>query len=155
QIPVHGGDELAALARSFNSMIGQLRGTIETLKQRAEELRKSEAKNRALIDALPDNLFRIARDGTYLDAKIPDGISVIGTPQDLIGKRMRDVLPKEVAEQRMHYLEQALKTRQIQIFEYELTVNNAPQDYEARMVVSGDSEVLAIMRNITQRKRQE
>ncbi len=155
EIPIRSGDELATLAQAFNSMVVQLRTTIDTLKQRAEELRKSEAKNRALVDAMPDNIFLIAREGTYLDAKTPGGVSVFGRPNDLIGKRMDQVLPPEVAAQWMRSMEQSLKTGQIQIFEYKLALNNAWRDFEARLVVSSENEVLAIMRDITERKQAE
>ena len=32
-----------------------------------QALRRSEARSRALLDAIPDLMFRIARDGTYLE----------------------------------------------------------------------------------------
>src|SRR5437588_12211154 len=87
RIPVpdmnQSSDEIVTLATTFNSMILQLRGNIENLKQQADELRKSEEKNRAMINAMPDIIFRHSRDGIYLDAKIPDGISLIGTDSDL------------------------------------------------------------------------
>ena len=37
--------------------------------RRFEELRRSDTRTRALLDAIPDIMFRIARDGTYLDFK--------------------------------------------------------------------------------------
>jgi len=43
---IHQGDELGILATTFNSMIVQLRDTIRSLNQRAEELRQSEANLR-------------------------------------------------------------------------------------------------------------
>ena len=42
----HRGDELGILATTFNSMIVQLRNTIQSLHQRAEELRQSETNLR-------------------------------------------------------------------------------------------------------------
>jgi PAS domain-containing protein len=32
-------------------------------------LRRSEAKNQALLNAIPDLMFRISREGTFLEAK--------------------------------------------------------------------------------------
>lgn len=154
-IPAHGGDELAVLSIAFNRMIVQLRETVENLKQRAEELRKSEAKNRALIDALPDTIFRISRDGTYLDAKTRTGVSSIGTAQDLIGKRTVEVLPPDLAEQRMRYVRQALQTNMLQIYEYQVIELGELRDIEARIVASGEDEVIALLRDITERKKVE
>ena len=50
----------------------------------------------------------------------------------------------------------ALQTEDIQIFEYQLPVPLQSQnmrDYEARIVASGKDEVVAIVRDITERKR--
>ncbi|NJL35756.1 MAG: PAS domain S-box protein [Leptolyngbyaceae cyanobacterium SM1_4_3] len=139
-------------------------------------IRQSEARNRALVNAIPDLMFRIGRDGTYLDCKAERDGDVLLPPSQLIGKTVYEVLPPDLAQQRMHYVEQALKTGKIQLFEYQLrlTHNRASQlyrqltsdqtlssevsatrDYEARVVVSGEDEVLAIVRDITERKRVE
>jgi PAS domain S-box-containing protein len=64
-------------------------------------------------------------------------------------------LPTEVAEQFMHYVERALQIGDIQIFEYQLLVGGNMRDHEARMVVSGEDEVLVIVRDITGRRRAE
>jgi putative methionine-R-sulfoxide reductase with GAF domain len=51
--------------------------------------------------------------------------------------------------------EKALASGEIQYFEYQLTTSGGSQDYEARLVVSGTNEILAIVRNITERKQAE
>jgi PAS domain S-box-containing protein len=144
-------------------------------KQAEAAIRQSEARNRALVNAIPDLMFRIRRDGTYLDCKVDRQDSTLLPPEELIGKNVRDVLPPDLARQRMEYIERALQTGTIQRFEYQLRLSarsRASQlyrqisptiegrdaqlrDYEARVVVSGDDEVLAIVRDITDRKHSE
>ncbi|HVO43464.1 MAG TPA: ATP-binding protein, partial [Aggregatilineales bacterium] len=150
-----GGGELESLAGAFNLMIDQLRQTIESLRQTAEEVRKSEARSRAMIDALPDAIFRISGQGVYLDAKVPAGRSLVGTELDLIGKNIRDVLPTDVAVQRLDYIRRALQTDTLQVYEYRLTDSNGLHDMEARVVVSGENEVLIVNRDVTDRKQAE
>ena len=129
-------------------------------RQRAEgELRKSEADNRALIDAIPDLMFRIREDGVIIDYIISeDGTGLALQPEEFLGKRIRDVMSPAFADLVMSYVSQALDTRTGQVFEYQLPVplgSDNVRDFEARVHVSGDDEVLAIVRDITGRKRAE
>ena len=58
----------------------------------------------------------------------------------------------------MRYLEQALQTGDTQVFEYQIPVplpNGNLRDFEGRIAVSGNDEVLAVVRDITERKRAE
>ena len=152
KITIHSNDELAVLADSFNRMTSQLRDVIESLEHRAEELRQSEGKNRALLNAIPDLMFRFSQDGTFLDFKAARGNNLLGSAGELVGKTVYDVLPTEVAQLCVYHVQQALETGNIQIFEYEWFINGKRCNFEARIVVSGENEVLAIVRDITQRK---
>ncbi len=120
-----------------------------------EALQQSEARNRAFLSAIPDLMFRIARDGTYLDCKSDKETDFAIPRENMIGKKVQDVLPPDLAQQRMHYVEETLRTGEPQVFEYQLWHHDDLRDYEARLVVSGADEVLAIMRDITDRKRTE
>jgi PAS domain S-box-containing protein len=124
---------------------------------RAEEaLRRSEAKNRALLNAIPDVMYLISKDGVYLDYKSPRGSAALLPPPDLlIGKSVAEVLPARLAEQFMPYIERAMGTGDTEIFEYQLAAKDQVRDFEARIVTSGEDEVLAIVRDITKRKRLE
>jgi PAS domain S-box-containing protein len=124
-------------------------------KQAQEALEQSEARNRAFLNAIPDMMLRIHRDGTYLDCKAENIANFAIPPAEMIGRKVYDVLPAEVAQARMDYVERTLHTGTIQVYEYQLASRGEVRDYEARLVVSGKDEVLAIIRDITDRKRTE
>src|SRR4028119_2101347 len=120
-----------------------------------EALRISSATNRALINAIPDLLFRISRDGIFVNSKATNTSELLVPPSEFIGKKLDEVLPPELAQPTLQYVEQAFETGKIQMFEYDLQLNDKLSHWEARLVVSGDNEVMAIVRDITKRKQAE
>jgi PAS domain S-box-containing protein len=124
-------------------------------KEAEQALRRSEAHNRALLDVLPDLMFRISRAGVYLDFKADKEDDLAVPPSSVIGTTLFDALPADVAERLVFGIEQALQTGAIQMVEYQLVLNLAPRDFEARIVVCAENEVLAIVRDITERKHIE
>ncbi|RMF27357.1 MAG: HAMP domain-containing protein, partial [Cyanobacteria bacterium J083] len=150
-IVVTSNDELAVLAESFNTMTWQLRELIENMEQRASDLRQSEAKNKALVNAIPDSMWLLRPDGTIVDYRSPRGQHIVEA-EDIIGKTLFEILPLEVTKQFLKYIELTLQTDQIQIFEYEWSIAHIRHHFEARIVVSGYREVLAIVRDTTANK---
>ncbi|WP_456151166.1 ATP-binding protein [Aliterella atlantica] len=120
-----------------------------------EALGKSEAKNRALLDAIPDLIFRLDRNGTVLDFKAAKDSDLYTTPSQFLGKQIENILPQAIAQQLMLRIERTLSTGEPQAVEYQLPVNGKLHDYEARIVASGDDEVISIVRDITDRKQIE
>jgi PAS domain S-box-containing protein len=119
------------------------------------ERREAEERQRALLSAIPDLMFRIRRDGRLLDynAARADGPAL--SPEQLLGRNIADVLPDEVARLTLLHAERALENGSIEVFEYDLDGDGTRKDYEARVVASGDDEVLAIVRNVTEGRRAE
>jgi PAS domain S-box-containing protein len=126
-----------------------------TEQKKAEDaLRKTEARNEALVNALPDMIFRLSRDGVYLDYHAKDRSVLIAQPQDFLGKKVWDFFP-ELEDKVKHAVEKALETGTVQIIEYPVRIADQVRDFEARFVTSGEDEVLAIIRDITEHKRLE
>ena len=120
-----------------------------------EALQESEAKNRALLNAIPDMIFRISRNCTIMDFKKAKDFDPLISPSKFINKKLNELFPAKVATQAEYFLERTLQTGDTQIFEYQMESNGRLNDYEARLVVCGENEVLAIVRNITERKQAE
>ncbi|ACK72926.1 signal transduction histidine kinase [Gloeothece citriformis PCC 7424] len=139
-------------------LIGYI-GTITDISDRiqAEEaLAKSEATNRALLQALPDMLLRHSRQGTYVDIISSGELKPFISPKELIGKHPEDILPPQVAKIANKALEEALRTNELQTYEYQLQIEDHEwRDYEARVVSTGNGEILSIVRDISERKRSE
>lgn len=125
---------------------------ITARKQAEEALQKSEATNRALLNAIPDLMIRMAKDGTYLDFRPAKNFPVIMPSHDMRGKNLFEIMPPEFAKQRMYYVEQAIATEEPQIYEYEMSIDGKVSYEEARIVVSGKDEVLVIVRDISDRQ---
>lgn len=122
-------------------------------KQAEEALRESEARNRAFLNAIPDMMFRLSSDGTYLDFKGEKEATVSIPPSSFLGKKLTEVLPPEVAQQTIRCIQQAIATGETQVIEYQVIVDDKVCDREARIVVSGEDELLSIVRDITERKK--
>jgi len=127
-------------------------------KKAEEALMHSEARNRALLDAIPDLVFRCSGDGTFLDYKPSHTFPTWVPPEEFLGKTIRAVLPADVAEGLMRTYQLALETGRMQRFEYHLSANarfREPQHYEARLVATDDGEIIFIVQDIGDRKQAE
>ena len=127
-------------------------------KRTYKTLRVSEAKNLAYLKALPDMIFQLRKDGTFLDFKPSQILDPSLPPDQFLGKNINEVLSEDLAQQTMNYVKQAFRTRKIQVFEYQLPSplpDGNLRDFEARIVVSGKDNAIAIVRDITERKKAE
>lgn len=131
------------------------RETIHKLVATNDALRKSEAKNTALLDAIPDTMFRLSKEGVFLDFK-PKGQGAVGaSPDAIVGRKAQEVLRADVAQHVMECVGRALETDEVQVFEFRWVERGQPHDYEVRLGVSGKDEVLGVVRDVTERKRAE
>ena len=115
----------------------------------------SETLDRALLEAVPDLMTRISRDGTILEFKSAEWVETPASPSEIVGKNASDVLPPEAAAKVMHYVGRALETGEVQRYHAQLPVAGEMRQREVRTVVTGAEEVVLLVRDITERKRVE
>src|SRR5262249_52833626 len=117
-----------------------------------ETLQSMEVRNRALLDAIPDLMFRVSRDGTCLDVQADDSAALLLPAEEQIGTNLRAILPPEVADRVLTCIERALDSGAMSSVEYELKVDGVARHFESRMVPSGDNEVVTIVRDFTEQR---
>ncbi len=118
-------------------------------------LHASESQSQAIVAALPDLLFRISTDLRFIDCRANNPADLLFPPEQVIGRRLEEILPLYLAELTAGKMQQVFKTGEMQVYEYTLSINGVEQYYETRMTLSGSRAVLALVRNITRRKRAE
>ena len=125
------------------------------LEHREAALHASEERNRAILNAIPDLMFLVDREGTYLDFHAPDESLLFAAPKDFLGKKQSEVLPPDLAAKFAYSFAKVLQTEQPVLMEYSLTLPEGLRTFEASMVRCNGEKILAMVRDITRRKEAE
>lgn len=126
-----------------------------TERRKAEQaLRESEARSRAILEAMPDLIFQMSRDGVFIDYKGPmEGLYM--SPEQFVGKRVAEVMPSDIADLTVRSIKNALDTGRIQQYSYELNMEGEIRHFDARMAAINDDVALVIVRDVTERRNME
>ncbi|MCU0523763.1 MAG: PAS domain S-box protein [Elainella sp. Prado103] len=115
--------------------------------------RTQEARNRAILNAMPDLLLRVLRDGTCLDCILPPDRQ--GHTFLPVQHHIAEVLPPEAVQVRLRLIEQALETGELQVAEDQFVRQDRVICEEIRAIACGQDEVLLMVRDMTQRRQSE
>jgi PAS domain S-box-containing protein len=116
------------------------------------EVKARAERYRALLQAMPDLMFRISRGGVYRGYNASSTRDLYS--EDVVGRKVQDRLPGELAKRVLEAGQTAVDRGTPQMIEYELEFAGETRNYEARFAASGEDEFLMIVREITERKRQ-
>lgn len=122
--PAHGWGNPArlalrsAMALLFAAMMGYLARLGLELKahdqalafqvaQRTSEIQATQQQLRATIDAIPDPLFELDQDGVYCHVHSPRAELLLSPAQELLGRKVSDILPAAAASAVMDTLHEA------------------------------------------------
>ena len=117
---------------------------------------QSEITKKAVLAAIPDYLFCVDTQGIYREVvTYQQGMTLFPKELDPVGLSMTEVLPEEIAQQQLFYLQEALRSGELKTYEHQLQVNDQRRDEEVRVIQSGEDEVLFMVRDISDRKQAE
>jgi signal transduction histidine kinase len=119
-------------------------------------LHASEHRSRALLEALPDKIFRITHEGIVLDIQENVGPHPSVPTTAAVGKSVYDAgAPRHLIERLMGTGRRALHTGDLQTAEWEWGDEGDVHHAEGRFMPSGENEFLVVVRDISERRRQE
>ncbi|HVE41328.1 MAG TPA: ATP-binding protein [Planctomycetota bacterium] len=121
---------------------------------------EGEDKLRAVVEALPDLLFVLGEDGTYLDVMSSSTGLLYAGAHEMVGRRMHEVLPRESADLFLRTVRRTLNTGKSQVLEYSLQVPAGARYFEGRTsplqtAPGARRRIVWVSRDITERKHLE
>jgi signal transduction histidine kinase len=115
-------------------------------------MQKIEMRNRAFLSTLSDPAFFLRKDGVVIEAYLPPHSDFALSPRALVGRSIRDLLPPQIGQQAMHYIEKACRTKETQTFTSQYVFPNRAREFQARVTVCGPNELLAVVRDVSEQR---
>jgi signal transduction histidine kinase len=116
-------------------------------------LTESEKRHRTLLDALPDVMFVLNREGIITAYHSQDEEEVF-FPKNAVGKSLIETtLPFEIVRKTIQAVETTLTTGKTQNFDYEVKFQEQSHYFEARTLAVDENEALTLVRDVTDRRR--
>ncbi|MBU4548396.1 MAG: PAS domain S-box protein, partial [Euryarchaeota archaeon] len=124
---------------------------ITSPKKIEDALKLSEHKSRAILEAIPDMMFIIRRDGTLVDFKTHQENQLALPPEEIIGSNISELgMTPSTLEMALAKIKRTLDKGRKEEFEYELEIDGEINYYEARLIKLNSDEVLAIIRDMSE-----
>lgn len=148
------------LKGNYARLVPAIKRELEEAFHRKEKLNaekgliRSEDRNRAILDAIPDIMLRLSKNGIVLDFKDDESTRFVEFSKDIINKNITEIMPRYLAHSIRESIRKTISNGKT-FNEFKVNFPNETRDYEARYVTSSENEVLAIIRDITNRKRIE
>ena len=120
-----------------------------------ESLTIQSARLNGVINVLPDLLFIINTDGDFLDFFATDPKSLAVDPEHIKELNLKHLFSPDQVKSQLEIYRKCIQNQTISSFEYDLFINEETKYYEARIAPFSSNSVLAIIRDITEKKQTE
>ncbi|MBI4646016.1 MAG: PAS domain S-box protein [Bacteroidia bacterium] len=107
-----------------------------------QSLKESEQTNKVLLEAIPDLIFVVDKDGNYLDYR-SDKKSGLSVPDsDVIGKKCNDFFSGAKLDEMLEKIKHAIITNEVQTIEYDISSPKGIRWFEARITAFSENKVI-------------
>ncbi|HLQ42064.1 MAG TPA: ATP-binding protein [Thermoplasmata archaeon] len=138
----------------LNFVSEQVAGAIER-RRTQENLVQTSSELQAIFRAVPDLYFRLAADGKILGYYAGRYADLYVPPESFLGRRIQEVLPREVGEPFGRAMQKVLRTNSVATMEYSLEVQAGRKELEARIIPLLGDQLVVVVRDITETKAAE
>jgi len=122
-------------------------------KQVEEKLSASESELRALFTAMTDVVIVYGADGRYLRIAPTNPINLYRPQDDMLGKTVYEILPKEQADFFIAKIREAIQTNQVVLSEYALQINGKDRWFASSVSRLTENTAIWVAHDITERKQ--
>ena len=130
------------------------RTSVEMERRRSERaLQASEARNRAILQAIPDVMFVLDRAGSVLDYAANDANELYAPPEQVIGRNIRDRLPGDAAVSVARAVEQTTNSGRPSAVAFSVETAKGVAFYDALVVPFEADSSLMIVRDVTSHRQ--
>ncbi len=124
-----------------------------SLELSSQELLQANSELRAIFQALPDLFLLLDNEGTILDHKGGMANDICFQVEKLLGKSIHEVPFEKVGDKFVKAIHQVRETNSMVSIEYSIRMQEQEYFYETRLLPLLEDQIIAIVRNITERKR--
>ena len=103
-----------------------------------QDARRLEARNRAIVSALPDDLYLLSESGVLVEAEIHTRKD--RTADDILGRTIDEVFPERVARRFWEAIDQVKATQSARVFSYQLPAQRSNDQATASGPLSAPPE---------------
>ncbi|UCE69078.1 MAG: PAS domain S-box protein [Flavobacteriaceae bacterium] len=125
---------------------------ISAQKEAELELVQSEARNRAILEAIPDAILLHDQNGKVLSVQESNPTGAIFNPEKLVGQTVTEAFPGETGHQMLQKIRDSCLKEQSTILEITADGDQGRQYFEIRYACMENGQVLAVARDITRTK---
>jgi signal transduction histidine kinase len=131
-----------------------VRTALEMERRRSERaLRASEARNRAILSAIPDVMFVLDRAGLVLDYSANVGHKLYAPPETTIGRNIRATFPADAADQVARGVERITGSGQPCSVPFSIPGARGIDFYDSLLVPFDADNILMIVRDVTSHRQ--
>ncbi len=127
------------------------------MEEKQRSLEENARRLRALLEAMRDVVLVVGPDGRYLDI-VPTRPDLLYRPaEEILGRTIREIFPREQAEFFQEAIDRTLRTRQVVTIEYALPIEGREVWFEGRLSPMLDERgeavaALLVARDITEER---
>ncbi len=146
---------IEAINAAYESFDADRKMLDRSLELSTNELLQANAEIMAIIEAIPDVVFGMDKEGVVRSYKAGGSYNFYIPPQIMLGKKITD-LPLFTDQNKLeNILNEINKTKSFDSFEYKILNDNQEFIYEARLFPVQNDQIIIIMRDVTKRVKIE
>lgn len=145
----------SALLNAYENIEIEVLERTEDLRKVVHQLSEKESEVRGILNAIPDMIFVLNKEGQFLEYVANKDENLYAPPEFFLNKKVREVMPVQLADLTMNNITQTLMTGVTQIYEYQLQIQGEVRHFEAHMAIAALEQVVCVIRDITARKQVE